>query len=45
MERGDCFALEDPFWLPVLEMNADKGAEVPVAAAFKQDTLCEAASL
>ena len=36
--------LEDPFWLPVLEMNADKGAEVPVAAAFKRDTLCEAAS-
>lgn len=37
--------LEDPFWLPVLAINEDKGKAVPVAAAFERGTLCEAADL
>jgi|GEM_PF-2545137 len=36
--------LEDPFWLPVLGLNEDPEKEMPVTAAFKRETLCEAAS-
>ena len=36
--------LEDPFWLPVLGMNMPEEPHTPVVAAFRRDTLCDAAT-
>jgi len=36
--------LEDPFWLPVLEMNIADNSSAPVAAAFERNTLCNGAA-
>lgn len=44
-QAGPVLLLEDPFWLPVLALNGDREAPLPVTAAFRRDTLCEAATL
>lgn len=37
--------LEDPFFLPVLEINLPDQLPVPITAAFSRDTLCTASAL